>query len=451
MHDKKHFDRIRGKINEISPSFCAAKWYNATIWLGNGRTASCHHPAAHPVPLRGIEENPSSLHNTAFKKRQRKLMLEGTRPEECGYCWRVEDADASVHSDRTYKSACYSDEEIDYLKTLGWDANVDPKTLEISFDNLCNLSCSYCNAEFSTTWANDVKTNGIYENMKTTGGEAYQNDGSHANPFEIKGESNFYISSFFKWFDSSLKHNLQELRVTGGEPTRSPDFWRLVDKCEGAKFRFAVNTNMMMDEQKLESLVDCSRKFKYFDLYTSCETYGKHAEFVRHGFEYDTWMRNLRHFADNGSYKHIFIMMTISALTLFKMTEFMDEMIDLKREYNSRDLFGMSLNILRFPSFQSVNILPEHIKLKVADQLEAWQATRKGFLRDLENNQLKRLITYLRNVDRSYEDTDSHEDKLNDFVHFFRQYTGRRKLDMATVIPDDDFVQWWNKVNAEIS
>ena len=33
-------------IDPISDSFCAAKWLNATIWLGSGMTTSCHHPPA---------------------------------------------------------------------------------------------------------------------------------------------------------------------------------------------------------------------------------------------------------------------------------------------------------------------------------------------------------------------------------------------------------------------
>ena len=37
-------DRV---INAKSPSFCGAKWYNATTWLGSGTTTSCHHPPAH--------------------------------------------------------------------------------------------------------------------------------------------------------------------------------------------------------------------------------------------------------------------------------------------------------------------------------------------------------------------------------------------------------------------
>ena len=44
---REYRDRV---VNNISRSFCGAKWYNATIWLGNGTTASCHHPPAHKIP-----------------------------------------------------------------------------------------------------------------------------------------------------------------------------------------------------------------------------------------------------------------------------------------------------------------------------------------------------------------------------------------------------------------
>ena len=29
-------------IDPISETYCAAKWYNATIWLGHGQSTSCH-------------------------------------------------------------------------------------------------------------------------------------------------------------------------------------------------------------------------------------------------------------------------------------------------------------------------------------------------------------------------------------------------------------------------
>ena len=62
-------------IDSISPTYCGAKWYNATIWLGHGQTTSCHPPPSHPIDLEEIKTNPSAIHNTKHKKEMRKMML----------------------------------------------------------------------------------------------------------------------------------------------------------------------------------------------------------------------------------------------------------------------------------------------------------------------------------------------------------------------------------------
>ena len=128
------------KINTISPSFCAAKWYNATIWLGHGSTASCHHPPAHQIDLEEIKHNPSAIHNTKIKKQVRQLMLDGTRPNECDYCWRIEDLGDDFISDRVHKTQIYEDADVAALQHLDTSSDVMLKTLEVSFDRVCNFA-----------------------------------------------------------------------------------------------------------------------------------------------------------------------------------------------------------------------------------------------------------------------------------------------------------------------
>lgn len=426
-------------INEVSPSFCAAKWYNATIWLGNGRTASCHLPLAHNIPLDGLSDNPSLLHNTEYKKHRREEMLSGIRPSECAYCWTVEDKrDNNVHSDRVYKSYIYTEDEIKKLREIGL-TDLDPKTLEISFDNLCNLSCSYCNSEFSSTWASNIKNVGIYPQMLTSGGKTYHNDGSHAMPFGQKNEDNPYIDAFFKWFHSSLKYNLDELRITGGEPSRSPSFWKLLDECEQTNFRFAVNSNLMMDEERLQKLIASTKKFKKFDLYTSCETTGKQAEFIRAGLNYDVWYNNLIQFANDANYRSIHIMLTISTLSIWGITDFIDEILALRKRCN-KNQFYMSFNILRYPSFQNLNVLSQELKFKCAEKIRSWLELANG-LTDIERNQIERLETYLRNVERSYEDNDSLSNKQHDLKVFLLEYSKRNNFDYVTIF-DPSFTTW---------
>ena len=126
-------------LDTKSKSFCGAKWYNATTWLGSGTTASCHHPPAHKIPLIELEGNPSAIHNTKHKKAMRKMMQCGERPRECEYCWKIEDIPGDTRvSDRVFKSNIYTNDQLEAAHKADYNDNTMLKTFEIAFDRVCN-------------------------------------------------------------------------------------------------------------------------------------------------------------------------------------------------------------------------------------------------------------------------------------------------------------------------
>ena len=98
-HDAEY---VYKELNEVS-SVCLAKWFNVSIHFVTGKTHSCYRQKPIPFFLEEIEEDPSALHNTGYKKEQRKKMLEGERPAECNFCWQMEDPVTQL-SDRAYRS-----------------------------------------------------------------------------------------------------------------------------------------------------------------------------------------------------------------------------------------------------------------------------------------------------------------------------------------------------------
>ena len=147
-------------LDPLSASFCAAKWYNATIWLGSGQTTSCHHPPAHLVDKDKVSINPRLLHNTDQKKDDRRRMIAGERPAGCEYCWKIEDMGRDAVSDRVYKSKIYPITTLKEAYETPPDQDVNLRTLEIAFDRTCQFACSYCNPAFSSTWVNDIRKHG---------------------------------------------------------------------------------------------------------------------------------------------------------------------------------------------------------------------------------------------------------------------------------------------------
>lgn len=442
-------------LNSVSPSFCAAKWYNASIHLGHGYTGSCHLPLPHPIDIEEIKTDPSAIHNTAHKKQMRKMMLEGTKPAECSYCWKIEGIGRDNASDRIYKSQIYKTEDIAKLKELPWDAPVSLKTLEISFDRQCNFACSYCNAAYSTTWAKDLEEHGAYQNFKAAGGGggAYQGDGKWA---EIQGKqfaNNPYVEAFFQWWPE-LSQTLDELRITGGEATVSQNFWRfteLMKDFDAKNMRFAVNSNLGCSEKALDRLIELTHTLpiKEFDLYTSNESYGAHAEYIRDGIDYELWRSNLTRFLDEANVRSVIIMMTINSLCLFSICEFMDDMLELKKKYAVNKPI-LDLNILRWPGFMSPLALPDDTKKILHSKLSDWFIKNRNseLLSSGEKAQIQRLLDYIEVIDKGHIIvTDNKNDLWHDFKSFYTQYDERRNKSFVDTFPE--LKEWYTSIKLD--
>ena len=415
-------------LDTKSASFCGAKWYNATIWLGSGMTTSCHHPLPHYVPVEDVITNPKALHNTPQKKKERKQMQCGERPTGCEYCWKIEDIAKDNISDRVYKSNIYKDYELQDAFDCDSNNDVNLKTLEIAFDRTCQFACSYCNPAFSTEWVKDIKKNGAYDNLISDGRNHFTHEHESSQRYK-PSETNPYIEAFFKWWESDLHRTLDELRLTGGEPLMSSHTWRLLDWLEKSKSKvqFAMNSNLGIDDKTMQKLLDVTKGIENFHLYTSNESVGEHAEYIRDGLNWEQWTGNMDLLLTKGNLKGLHVMCTVNALCLESLPEFLDWCLDKKETYG-KDFPNFTLNILRFPSFQSPLILPEDIKTKFKDNLQKWLNTNKDnpLLHEHEINHTQRLIDYLDVVKTPHSDTFEMPALLNDFKKFYQQYDERR-------------------------
>ena len=442
-------------LNSVSKSFCAAKWFNVSLHLGHGFTNSCHLPLPHPIDPEAIKTNPSALHNTDFKKEIRKMMLEGTRPAECSYCWRIEDIGRNNVSDRVYKSQIYKPEDIASIKDLPWDADIMPKTIEVSFDRTCNFACSYCNTGYSTTWGKDIKQNGPYQKFKTTSAGAYYADGSWSEIYGKQNENNPYVNAFLEWWPE-LSQTLEEIRITGGEPSQSHNFWNfmsLVKQYPAPNLRLAINSNLGLKPEMVQKLIDITHnvEVKEFDIYTSNESYGAHAEYIRDGLNYKIWRENLVNIIENANIRQIIIMMTINSLCLFSITEFMDDMLSLKAKYGWNKPI-IDLNILRWPAFMSPLSLPDDIKHILHDNLKTWYARQEGneLLNMHERGQIERLIDYIEVVNRGHITTElDNEAQYHDFKSFYFQYDLRRNKNFQETFPQ--LAEWYDSIQIDLS
>jgi pyruvate-formate lyase-activating enzyme len=429
----------RRVIDIKSASFCAAKWYNATIWLGSGQTTSCHHPLPHAIDVEAIKTNPSAIHNTKEKKEQRRQMQQGERPSGCEYCWKIEDMGVDAISDRVYKTVIYDDGDLDEAFNTSAEQDINLQTLEIAFDRTCQFACSYCNPAFSSTWVKDIRRNGGYTNLVSDGRNHFTHEHPNSQLYTID-DVNPYVEAFFKWWESDLHKTLKELRITGGEPLMSGYTWRLIDwfqKNRGkSKTRLAINSNLGFTQDKLERLLDATQGIE-LDLYTSNESIGRHAIYIRDGLDWDQWCDNVTYLLDRGKLRGLHVMCTINALCLLSLSEFLWMIVKLKKKYG-RDAINFSINILRFPSFQSPLILPQDILEQARKELVRFvnmANVELNLLHEFEFNQVTRLVNYLMEVDTPHSGAVSREILQRDFKNFYEQYDQRRGKDFKHTFP----------------
>jgi organic radical activating enzyme len=433
-------------LDPISSSFCAAKWYNATIWLGSGMTTSCHHPPAHLVDKDKVTTNPGLLHNTDQKKADRAQMLKGERPAGCEYCWKIEDMGTDSVSDRVYKSRIYPIEALHEARNTPADNNVNLRTLEIAFDRTCQFACSYCNPAFSTTWVNDLRRNGPYNNLVSDGRNHFTHAHDNSQQYKIT-EANPYVDAFFQWWETDLHRSLQELRITGGEPLMSAHTWRLIDWFRDnrgkSNTRLAINSNLGSDVD-VERLLSSVQGME-IDLYTSNEALGLQAEYIRDGLVWDDWANNVEQLLDSGQFRGIHVMCTINALCLTTLDQLLECIVNWKLEYG-RDAVSFTLNILRFPSFQSPLVLPDNLRTRYRDQLVDFMVRHKGYsyLHEHEWNHLQRLVDYLDIVKTPHSEAFDRPQLLNDFRQFYTQYDQRRGKDFAAAFPE--LKEWYDSI-----
>jgi organic radical activating enzyme len=426
-------------LDTLSPSFCAAKWYNATIWLGSGMTTSCHHPPAHLVDIDKVGANPKLLHNTDQKKDDRKKMLAGERPAGCEYCWKIEDMGRDAVSDRVYKSKIYPIEALHAAKNSSPDQDVDLRTLEIAFDRTCQFACSYCNPAFSSTWVRDIHKNGAYRGLVSDGRNHFTHTHNSSQLYSFN-ETNPYVEAFFEWWETDLHQTLQELRITGGEPLMSGHTWKLIDwfkQNQGrSRTRLAINSNLGFGSEKLHEFIDAIRALPHVEIYTSNEAVHQQAEYIRDGLDYQQWLANMHTLLGSGTVRAVHSMCTINALCLDSLTEYLGHLLNLKQQYG-RDRVNFTLNILRFPSFQSALVLPDSIRTDYRVRLEQFLSVNRNnpYFHEHEINHLQRLVDYLDVVKTPHSEAFDMPRLLNDFKQFYTQYDQRRGKDFAKTFP----------------
>ncbi|AGH96567.1 twitch domain-containing radical SAM protein [Pseudobdellovibrio exovorus] len=430
----------KNQLNKVSPTFCLAKWTTTTLHLESGTTHSCHHPPVHKIPTQKLDENFSSLHNTDYKIKQRKMMIQGKRPSECDYCWNIEDLKSNEVSDRIIKSAApYSLNQFETIVKNPYSEKINPRYIEISFSNKCQFKCSYCSADYSSTWAEELNKFGNYQTM------------SGASTKEIiKEEDNKYVQTFWKWWPH-LKDDIHTLRITGGEPLLSPSTFKVLESLVEEpipNMSLSINTNLGAPPVLVDKFIDLCREVyekksvKTVEVFTSIDAFGPRAEYIRHGLKNEYFWQNLEKLLQSVPQMKVYIMCTFNALSITSFKDLLKKVMEVNlRQRHARRIFPLDIDFayLRHPEYQTVKVLPSEYQGYLEDivhyiEENHWLnsgSTEMGFL-DHHVIKMKRIQEWMR---QPVSDSFLHTQRSR-FYQFFSEHDRRRQTNFVQTFPE---------------
>jgi organic radical activating enzyme len=304
--------------------------------------------------------------------------------------------------------------------------------MEVSFSRVCNLKCSYCSAQFSTRWQNEIDEFGPYP----TG---------HGKPthIEIAEDNNPYIAAFWKWWPE-VKKSLKVFRITGGEPLLSPNTFRVFESLiiDGeADLEVAVNSNLMAPpavmRKFLELVPRLESRVKQFRLFTSIDGWGPQAEYIRHGLVLSEMWKNVERFL-SASRSPLVFMVTLNALSLFSIKQFFENLMQLRKQFPNQggaDSLLADISYLQNPVHQSLKILPREF-WSVGDEILYWM---KQNLKsdDLPHGLLQHeVVKFERALAWMKEPLAERQTQEGNFHTFFVEHDRRRKTDFRRTFPE---------------
>jgi MoaA/NifB/PqqE/SkfB family radical SAM enzyme len=394
--------------NETSPTFCLAKFHEASIWVYSGKIASCHY-----TPFLQVGDTVETFYNPAEKRDQQKRMLAGEQPPACDSCWRYENL--GLTSDRTRKSLSFKDHLTaeDYKNP---NFVFKPKALELAFNNTCNLACSYCSPQFSTSWINDIKNNGVYENIKTDDRRHYQKDLAELNEM-IQPP---HMDLFWKWFETVME-GLESIRVSGGEPLMHEEVFRLFAMMTriNPNIETVIHSNLCQKPLVMDRFFDKIKGLNNLRMNISNESAGETAEFIREGMVYSEWLQNIERLG-NSTVKEFSISTTVSAIALQSLDQMYLDIIDIRKRTRVKPY--ISINMVDKPEFQGFACLTRQERDFYISKYTKFYETIKDDLLPIEHEHCNRLIKFL---DEGFIRENQAEMRRDSDI-FFEQYTKRR-------------------------
>jgi hypothetical protein len=209
-----------------------------------------------------------------------------------------------------------------------------------------------------------------------------------------------------------------------------------------------VNSNLGVKPILVERLADkveklrVEGKIRSFKLFTSLDTWGPRAEYIRSGLNLETWGNNFHTYLTK-TQNPITFMITFNILSVTSFKTFLEKILEWRKQYGwySNTLehrIRFDTPYLKEPLQYDMNILPKEEFMPYMQEALAFMEanvdnTAVDKFTELEYEKFRRVVSYMETT--VYTDQKINEGRA-DFYRWFTEHDRRRGTDFVNTFPE---------------
>ena len=333
-----------------SDNFCMLPWMHLHAFP-DGRAYPCCF-ALDQYPVGDLNKNSmEEVFNGEQMKAMRLNMLSNKPSKECGKCY---DQEKSGFFSLRLSSNKHFGHNIDMVDNTKSDGSADfvIKYWDIRFSNLCNFACRSCGTWFSSNWYEDHK--------KLTGKPP-----DHAKIMKVGRTADDIWNQMLTQFD-----HVEQFYFAGGEPLIMEEHYKILKELDRRKMyhvRLIYNTNFSKLTFKDMDVLELWNKFDSVSVGASLDAMGPRAEYMRKGTVWSDIETNRRRMQEVCPQVDFYISATVGLINVLHV-------VDFHRSWSEQGYIkpqDFNFNLLQFPFWQRIDLLPESIKQQVKEKYES--------------------------------------------------------------------------------
>ena len=333
-----------------SDTFCMMPWLHLHAFPDGRAYPCCFGLDQHPVG--NLNKNSmEEVFNGKDMREMRLNMLSNKPSRQCGKCY---DQEKSGFFSLRLSSNKHFGHNIGMIDNTQADGSADfvIKYWDIRFSNLCNFACRSCGTWFSSNWYEDHK--------KLTGKPP-----DHAKIMRVGRTADDIWNQMLTQFD-----HVEQFYFAGGEPLIMEEHYKILKELDRRKMyhvRLIYNTNFSKLTFKDMDVLELWNKFDSVSVGASLDAMGPRAEFMRKGTVWSDIEANRRRMQEVCPQVDFYISATVGLINALHV-------VDFHRIWSEQGFIkpqDFNFNLLQFPFWQRIDLLPEAMKQQVKEKYES--------------------------------------------------------------------------------